>query len=183
MKKEIKRQTLHLLVGIVALLILLLYGRDFAIAVIFMALVGGTLVINTRLLGMKSAIIEWAEQFEREDVLFLGWGLASYLAGMLISLTFLTDINQIAASIFILTIGDGFSTIIGCKGRIRLPYNKKKTFEGSTAFLLSSLPAYYFVGPAIIPLALIATIVESMPIPVDDNLTIPIVCTIFFLVV
>jgi len=100
----------------------------------------------------------------------------------LIPLAFLHSPSEIAAVIFILAIGDGASTIIGMKGKHKIPYNKEKTFEGTVAFFLFSLPAYFFIGEAIIPLAIIAAVVESLPLRLDDNLTVPIACTVFFLV-
>lgn len=171
------------MVGVLAIALLLYFGRYFTIAAMFMLLIVASVFVNMRLLKMKVHIVEWAEeQFERTGVLFPGWGAASYLTGMLISLTFLTDINQIAASIFILAVGDSLSTIVGKRGKIRLPHNNNKTLEGSVAFFISSLPAYYFVGFLVVPLALITAIVESVSFEIDDNLTIPVACTIFFLV-
>lgn len=183
MKKETKRQVLHFLIGIVVIALLLYLGREFVLATVFVFIIAGGIAINMRLMRTKTVVVEWMEeQFERRNVLFPGWGGATYLAGLLMPLVFLVDINQIAASIFVLAVGDSLSTLVGRMGRYRLPYNKKKTLEGSLAFLLSSLPAYYFVGPVIVPLALIAAMVESLSFDIDDNLTIPVVCIIFFLV-
>lgn len=184
MKREARRQIIHFVAGLAVIAFLMYFGRGFAIAGTFGVIIGGTVIINLRLRGIRIPVITWIEErFERRNVLFIGWGSACYVAGILIPLTFLTDVNQIAAAIFILAIGDGFSTIIGRMGKIRLPHNRKKTLEGSVAFLLSSLPAYYFVGPVIVPVALLATVIESISSPIDDNLTVPIACTIFFLVI
>jgi phosphoserine phosphatase len=183
MKKETKRQIFHLMIGIPFIAILLYYGREFALAAVLVFYIAGSIAINLRLMRMKTVVVEWMEeQFERRNVLFPGWGGATYLVGILMPLAFLANVNQIAASIFILAVGDSLSTLVGRMGKAKLPYNKKKTLEGSLAFLLSSLLAYYFVGPVIVPLALIAAAVESLPFDVDDNLTIPVVCVIFFLV-
>ncbi len=183
MNKEIQRQMFHLIIGMGAIALLLRYGRGFMVAAVFAIIIVGTLLINARLLGRKLTFIQWFEErFERKNVLFPGWGSACYAAGVLIPLAFLIDVNQIAASIFILAVGDGFSSIVGRMGNIRLFYNRRKTLEGSVAFLLSSLPAYYFVGAVIVPLALLTAVVESITSEVEDNLTIPIACTVFFLV-
>jgi dolichol kinase len=182
MDRETGRQLFHLALGIVAVLLLLHFGRGFMIALVFFTIIIGTLLMNIRLQGGRIAVISWFEErFERSDAFLPGWGSACYAAGVLILLTFLTDINAIAASIVVLALSDALSTIIGRKGRIRLPYNRNKTLEGSVAFFVSSLAAWYFVGPTAIPLAVVATIVESLP-GLEDNLTIPIACTLFFLV-
>ncbi len=183
MSMELRRQAVHLLVGLTSLIFLLCGGRDFAIAIMFVATIVSSIPTHLRLLGMKPAFVGWLEQFERKGAPFLGWGSAAFFAGLLLLLAFLTDVNQIAASIFIVTVGDGFSTIVGHRGNIRLPYNKKKTLEGSLAFLLSSLPAYYFIGTMALPLVFLATLVESIHLGIDDNITIPASCIMFFMVI
>lgn len=183
MDEELKRQIFHIVLGIVTLSVLLLFGRGFMVAAVFFTIIIGSLLINARLLGKKIILVEWFEKnFERPDVMFPGWGSACYAAGALIALTFLSDIGSIAAIIFILGIGDGIATVIGKKGRVKLPYNKNKTLEGTIAFFFASLPAYYFVGPLVIPLAIAGALVESIDFKIDDNLMIPIVCTALVLV-
>jgi len=183
-KKEKERQIFHFLVGIATILLLIYYGRGITIAGVFFTIIIGTLLINARFLGKRIGFVKWFEErFEREDALLPGWGSACYATGVLIPLTFIADTNGIAAAIFILALGDGVSTIVGRKGRIKIPYNKQKTVEGSVAFFLSSLIAYLFIGPAIIPLAALAAAVESIDFKIDDNLTIPIACTAFLMVV
>ncbi len=182
--EEFQRQIIHLIIGLLAIAFLFYFGRGMTIGVVFTVIIAGTFMINAQLLGIRIRLLEWIEaRFERKDVLFPGWGSACYAGGVLIPLIFLTDINQIAAIIFILATGDGFSTIIGRNGKILLPYNKKKTLEGSLAFVIASLPAYYFIGFMIIPLAVIATIIESIDWGLDDNIIIPIVGTAFLLVI
>ena len=151
------------------------------IALVFFVIIAGTLLMNARLLGIRIPLLIWFEErFERESVL-PGWGSACYAAGTLLLLTFLTDVNEIEAGIFILAIGDGFSTIAGRLGKHRLPHNSGKTWEGTAAFLLSTLPAYFIAGPAAVAAAVASTLAESLP-GLEDNLTIPIACAFIFLV-
>ena len=174
---------MHFLVGIATIALMFYLGRHFMVAAIFFIILAGMLVINLRLNGMKLGIVEWfVKRFERKDVLFPGFGAATFATGTLIPMVFLADTSQVAACIFILAVGDGVSTLVGRAGRIKLPYNKEKTIEGTAAFLVASAPAYYFVGPAIIPVAIISALVESIDFGVDDNLMVPIVCTLFFLI-
>lgn len=76
-----------------------------------------------------------------------------------------------------LTLGDGFAHVFGMKfGKHRLPFNKGKNLEGSIfGFLFAFLGALLFIDPL---RALIATmfgmIIEALPLPLDDNFTIPI---------
>ncbi|MCI0503532.1 hypothetical protein L0Y65_02365 [Candidatus Micrarchaeota archaeon] len=182
MDKETARQLFHMVLGLAALAVLLTLGRGFMLAGVFFTIIIGTLLMNGRLRGASIPVVEWFEKrFEREDAPLPGWGSACYAAGVLLAVAFLNDVGQIAAVIFILGIGDGLSTLAGMRGRMRLPYNRKKTVEGSVAMFASALGAYAFVGPAAVPLAVLAAAAESLPV-VDDNLLIPAVCTAFFLI-
>lgn len=181
MKFELYRQSFHLALGIIALFVLLLLGRPFLMAGSFFALLVGFIVVNHLLLGGNVPLAEWfTKRFERADAHFPGWGSACYGIGVLFLSGFLHEPAAIAASIIVLAVGDGFSTLFGKMGRISLPWNNKKTLEGTVAFVIGSLFGYYFVGPAIIPVAIIAAIVESIDWPLDDNLMIPVACTIMF---
>ncbi|MFH1260726.1 MAG: hypothetical protein ABII39_02200 [Candidatus Micrarchaeota archaeon] len=181
--KEFERQIFHLVLGIGVILSLLYFGRGFMIAAVFTTIIIGTILINSRLIGIHIGFVKWFEtRFERKNVMFPGWGSACYAAGVLIPLVTLTDVNQITAVILILALGDCMSGIIGRMGKNKLPYNKKKTIEGTLAFIIASLPAYYFVGIAAIPLAVLAGLAESVDIQMDDNILVPLVCSVFFLV-
>lgn len=82
------------------------------------------------------------------------------------------------ASIAVLTLGDGFATLFGRKmGRHVFCYNKGKRIEGTIfGFLFASLGASIFVSPlkALFGAA-VGMFIESLPTPVSDNLTIPII--------
>ncbi len=107
-------------------------------------------------------------------------------------LTFaLFPLNIAEASMTIVTIGDGFATIIGkAYGRHKLIGNK--TLEGSLAHFAFSLPAAYFIlfEHAVIA-AFVTAIVELIPdLPhfkkyrslgiMDDNLLIPLSASVVF---
>ena len=83
-------------------------------------------------------------------------------------------------SLLFLSIGDLMATVIGEKYGRRMAFNK--SFEGSLACLASCLLIGMLmtrIGPTmVLPVAIVgavsATIVELLPIPIDDNLTIPL---------
>jgi len=182
-RKELGRQMIHVLIGITLIVFIFMFGKTKLVALTFFTLLIGSVLINMKLIGQKIGMAEWFEkQFEREDALLPGWGSAWYVAGFLLLATVLTDTNQIAAGIFVLGISDAASTIIGkTLGKHKLPYNKNKSIEGSVAFFISALPAWFFVGEIIIPIAFLAALVESLPLKIDDNITIPLVCIAVFL--
>jgi phosphoserine phosphatase len=101
----------------------------------------------------------------------------SFALGIAISLLiFPASIPYVA--ITILTLGDGFAHLFGIKfGRTRLPFNKGKNLEGSIfGFLFAFLASLIFVDPvrALIGAA-VGMIVEGLPLPINDNLTMPLV--------
>jgi dolichol kinase len=181
MRGEPARQLFHLGLGIAALIVLFLLGRQFLLAGSFFAMIIGFLMVNRILLGARVSIAQWfVQKFERPGAYFPGWGPANYGLGVLFLSGFLSDANAIAASLIILALGDGLSTLIGRAGSKRLPWNRKKTIEGSVAFIVGSLPGFFFVGPIILPVAFVAAVVESIDWPIDDNLMIPVVCAVMF---
>lgn len=184
MKREIERQIFHLLMGLGALAALLILGKGMLMGMTFFIVLIGLLLINLTFIGKKIGLVTWfLERFERTNIPFVGWGSACYATGVLIVATFLPSVEQAAAAILILALGDAASTLVGMKGKIKLPYNKRKTLEGSISFFIASLPGYFFVGPVIIPIAVVGAVVESLDLPFDDNITVPIAITIAFLVI
>ena len=184
MERELRRQLFHIVLGLATITFLLLFGRGMLMGATFFTIIIGLILINQAFLGKKIGLVEWfIRNFERKDVRFPGWGSACYATGVLLLCSFLSSIEAIAASILIIAIGDGLATIAGRTGKYEIPYNRKKKIEGSAALFFFSLVGYLFIGPLIIPASLIAVIVESLPIPVDDNITIPVALILFFMVV
>jgi phosphoserine phosphatase len=98
-----------------------------------------------------------------------------FALGIAISLLiFPAPISYVA--ITTITLGDGFAHIFGMKfGKHRLPFNKGKNLEGTIfGFIFAFLGSLIFVNPT---MALIAAafgmLIESLPLPLNDNLTIP----------
>ncbi|MDR2707937.1 MAG: haloacid dehalogenase-like hydrolase [Nitrososphaerota archaeon] len=82
-----------------------------------------------------------------------------------------------AAAIAIFTLGDSVASIFGGTIGIRLPFNRGKTLEGSlSGFVFAFLASSLFVAPWIAVIgAAIAMFVEYLPVPINDNIMIPIV--------
>jgi len=87
------------------------------------------------------------------------------------------------ASLLILILSDTAAALVG-KGIGKIPIYRK-TLEGAIAFFFSSL-LIVWIYPDLdrfsgILAALGATVIETLPIPLDDNLTIPLIAgTIMF---
>jgi dolichol kinase len=132
--------------------------------------------------GWKIPVADWLERkFERKNVRFPGYGAFWYVVGALLVAILLSNAHEIDAAIVALAAGDSAATIFGILGTHPLPYNRRKTMEGSLAFFIFSLTAFLFVGWMGIALAAITAIVESLATPVDDNLLIPVAAILFFI--
>lgn len=99
-----------------------------------------------------------------------------FAAGILASLLiFPAPFNY--AAIAVVTLGDGFSSIVGrLYGRNKIPKTGGKTLEGTAAgFIFAFAGAAIFVSPttAIIA-ATVGMVVELLPLRVTDNLTVPL---------
>ena len=119
------------------------------------------------------------DRFERAEVRekFPGRGAVYYVIGMILPLLLFKE--SIAFTCILITcLGDAGSTLVGKNfGTHRIPYNTRKTIEGSTACLiLSTIAAATQLRPELAVIAgITGTLTESLPIRVDDNLTIPVI--------
>lgn len=182
---EIRRRGIHITFGLLLIAALLQWGEgsyELIEGVLFAVFLIGLWVIDMKLKKRKLPIVDYLlETFERPHAL-PAYGAFWYGMGALLLLAFVGDVNYICASIAILALGDGVSTLVGRMGNIRFFYNKKKTLEGSIAFFIaSSLASYPFIGFSGVVLALICSFAESMDWGVDDNFIIPLICLVFYL--
>lgn len=99
-----------------------------------------------------------------------------FALGIILSLLlFPTPLNY--TSIVIVSLGDSAASIFGkLLGNTPIPFNKGKNLEGSLAGLIFAFfGAVFFLHPlqAFIS-AIIGMFVESLPLPINDNLSIPL---------
>lgn len=82
-----------------------------------------------------------------------------------------------SAAIAIFALGDSAASLFGGLLGKRLPFNKDKTLEGSFAgFIFAFLAGSLFVPPLFALVgAVVAMVVEYLPLPLNDNVMIPIV--------
>jgi dolichol kinase len=97
------------------------------------------------------------------------------LSGILVYLLF--DVSVAAAAMVIIVVGDTFAALVGRYfGRYKF-FNK--SLEGLVAFILGASIAVYFI-PGLPSYAafigvIIGAFVEFLPLPIDDNIVVPIV--------
>jgi dolichol kinase/uncharacterized membrane protein len=146
------------------------------------------LVFNATVLArVLPAVVRPSEAAHRSGVLFYP---LSILALVLI---FRERLDIVAAAWAVMAFGDGAATLVGTRvGGRRLPWNRDKTWSGLIAFALAgsigAVAASHWVAPVIVPppswfftwlapiaAALAAAFAETIPLTLDDNLTVPFV--------
>lgn len=109
---------------------------------------------------------------------------------LLLILIYRRSMHVVAAVWAILALGDGAAGLAGAAlSGPALPWNRRKTWAGSLAFLLAGSAGAYLLARWVNPelpagktllvcalTALVGTAVESLPISLDDNLSVPLVC-------
>lgn len=188
---EIKRQILHILVGILSIL-LLVYNLITPIILFILLIIG--IFLSLASLKFRIPVISFfLDNFERsEDKNRLpGRGIIFAVVGSLLALQlFQRDIAL--ASIAILTFADPISHIVGkLFGKTKSFLDKRKNIEGHIAgAIISALFAIFFVPPilafsgALVAMLFEAIIIEIQKIQLDDNLIIPLAAgTAMFLIV
>jgi phosphoserine phosphatase/dolichol kinase len=99
-----------------------------------------------------------------------------FAAGILITLLlFPIPVNKAAIAIF--TLGDSTASFFpGLISKKPLPFNKGKTFGGSlVGFFFGFLAGAFFVSPTLALIAAaVAMMIESLPLPINDNILIPL---------
>jgi uncharacterized protein (TIGR00297 family) len=170
------RKALHIAFGLFAFTLRWL-SWPVAAAVAACAVLGNWLVLH-RIVGTRVARHERGYDS----------GIVLYPAMVLALIVVFRNRIEIAGAVWaILAFGDGFATLGGQTiGGARLPWNREKTWSGLAAFLAFGFVAAEVIyvwlrtRPAALPgLAIIAgtvivcAIVESLPLNVDDNVTVP----------
>ena len=184
MDLELRRKLFHSIFGLISISILFYFSRKILILFLILLLLFGSIILVWKLQGNRIPIIDWFEvTFERKNVKFPGYGAFWYVVGTLLLTLSLNNVYEIAAAILTLALGDSAATIFGILGTHPLPYNRRKTIEGSLAFLIFSLLSCLLVGWVGIPLAFLTAVAESLPVPIDDNLLIPITAILFFILI
>jgi uncharacterized protein (TIGR00297 family) len=181
---ETLRQWIHIAFGAAALLLPFLHWYQ---AVILAAV---AVIFNIRLLR-RVAGDRLHRPLELQQA--VPTGLVLYPTSILLMLLMLPGRPDIVAAAWgILAVGDGAATLVGHRYGVRTwPWNRQKSVLGSLALVIAGGTAGAFLcwwcRPVIIPppylwfsaaaplaAALVAAAVETVPIRLDDNLSVPL---------
>jgi dolichol kinase/phosphoserine phosphatase len=100
-----------------------------------------------------------------------------YFAFGIVTTLVLFPYHAAGAAIAIFCFGDSIASIFGGIISATLPFNRGKTLEGSLAgFFFAFLAGSFFVSPYLaITGAAIAMTIEALPLPINDNVLVPII--------
>ena len=192
---EIRRKIVHAS-GILTIFLILYLGKWNAAWIMLLAALSVLLLAEYRKNRIKYKIVKSEKLDEFEEAIEKVFreherpntlpfqGATEFFIGCFFA-TVLFEPTIAIASISVLSLADSMSTLIGVHyGKHKLHINKNKTYEGSSAFLLTSfLVLLFFLNPfKAFVIALFATFAEMLP-KVDDNLIIPITVGILMTII
>jgi len=188
-KRDIIRETIHIIGFLVpffsAYLALSPFLTAFLIFIVTLLYIMSELA---RVLGYNvpvASTITWNAAITPEIYEFVTTPIFFAVGIMLALIIFPVPVGY--ASIAIFTLGDGIATLFGKKlGRHAFPYNKGKKIEGTLfGFLFAWLGATLFIVNPLKALvgAAVGMFVETLPTPVSDNLTIPLISGLTLLII
>lgn len=177
---EGKRKSLHVAMGGFALLLRVITWPQ------AIALAGGALIFNLFVLPRV------ARGVYRPSEARLALGIIFYpLSVLLLLLLFPRRPDIVAAAWGILAAGDGLASIVGRTAPVaKLPWNRDKSLGGLLAFVIfggaAAVGLAIWTAPAVMPApsltflivapiaaAVVAGLVETLPVGLDDNLRVP----------
>jgi phosphoserine phosphatase SerB len=172
------RETIHIGSFLLSFICIYLFGNVMVASLILFIAALYTLSEIVRIQGVNIPIlssITWKAANKTELYEFAAAPIHFALGIAISLLIFPAPIRYVA--ITILTLGDGSAHIFGMKlGRTPLPFNKGKNIEGTLfGFLFAFLGAMIFVDPArALVAAAVGMLIEALPLPINDNLTMPL---------
>ncbi len=177
-RNEIFRETIHAF-GFSVPILLGMAGRYIITVLIllvtFMYTISELMMMEGKKLPIVSSIARHAAT--PEELHEFGTAPVFFAFGILFTLL-LFPAPASSAAIAIFALGDSTAAIFGkMLGRTAIPLNKGKTLEGAfIGFLCSFVAATFFVDPTTAAIgAGLAMVMESLPLPLNDNLVVPIV--------
>jgi dolichol kinase len=193
MEIEIKRKAVHTL-GVSTVALIYLFGKWYgALAMLLISFTFLFLgeyrrnkekykIVRIKALDeFEEAIEDEFKTYERKNELPFQGAMTFYFGCFLVTILFEPYIA--IASIAVLALADSMSTLVGYFiGKHKLPINRKKSWEGSTAFFITSfLVLFFFTDPVKASvISIFAAFVEMLP-KIEDNIGVPLATGILML--
>jgi phytol kinase len=195
---ELSRKVIHIGTGPIFVLCWLFFPNDpaarYLAALVPLAITVQFALVGSGVIKDPDAVQAMSRTGRREEILRgpLYYGIVF----VVLTIVFWKDSPVGILALMLLCGGDGLADIIGKRfGQVRLPWSKKKSWGGSLAMLLGGFlfaaailavftvvgvfhaPQSGYIGPLVI-IAIVGTLVESLPVNDLDNLTVPAVTVV-----
>mgnify|MGYP001610795728 CR=1 FL=1 len=173
--REDLRQLTHFGVAVATVLVVHFVGFNSSLLLISALFLFGLVLANIKILGGKVKLVDQFLALVDREVLIPGQGAMFFAAGILLLLTFQRPLELALGVIMLHGAGDAFATIVGIRFNSKLPWNSKKTWQGLVAFIVFGVLAASFFIPLTqaVTYAVILAFVESLALPLDDNVAVP----------
>jgi len=145
--------------------------------IIFIAIVYAVSELS-RLEGRELPLVSAITRHAASQSELYGFAAAPlYFAAGIVATLLLFPAHAAGAAIAMFCFGDSAASLFGGLISASLPFNKGKTWEGSLAgFFFAFLAGSFFVSPWLaLAGAAIAMTVEVLPLPINDNVLIPVI--------
>jgi len=177
-KRDLVRELIHISGFSVSLVCAHLFGRYIVATLVFLVTSLYAISETGRMFGRSLPLITYITSSATGESEFQEFVASPifYALGIVMSIILFPE-PICYVSVTVLTLGDGFAAVLGEKfGRTPVLFNKTKNLEGTAGgFLVAFMGSLLFANPF---LALVASaagmFVEVLPLPVNDNLTVPL---------
>jgi dolichol kinase len=182
-KFELRRQSIHFL-GFIYVIASYFLGFKIVAGLLAVTLFVAATHAFFRPIAKKVPIVRNISDFfdslarkeEREERIY--WGATTLFLSLLVLLLVFNDQVHIwRTAALVVLLGDSFSTIFGKTfGKVKLPWNKDKSWAGLIGGLIAAFIGALTQVTLLIAFiaALVGLLVESLPIKVNDNISIPV---------
>jgi dolichol kinase len=179
---ETKRDIVHIFLGTIIITVFFIFTLHTAIYItmsfIFLGYLYNGIVYNS-----KNKLYTAFINFERDYSLY-GLGALYLGVGTALLIGFIHNFHFLIIGFIALFFADPLATIIGINIKSpKLIYNNNKSIIGSfTFFVVVSTLSYYFIGIYALAFGILLAFVESLDLPIDDNITIALAMIILYIV-
>ncbi len=179
---EIRRDFVHLFGGLVLFVVFLTLGYPLDGYIIQYLFAASLLVVFYAELWRNSRLSMFLYRIEKHKD-YVGYGAIWLGIGTLVAYVFM-DKSYFLLALLAIYFADPIATFAGSyKPFARLPHNRRKSVVGSLSyFAVVAIPGFFLIGPLSVVFAAVGALVESLPIEVDDNLSVSIIFALMYLV-
>ena len=176
MNREISRQLIHAFAGTIIIASVALLGRELSLLLAALIFFIGLMLSMLVRVGVKADMLEsLLKKVQRDyEKHFTGFGALMFFLGMVLLLFFFQRMEVIIGALVVSVYGDAASTLVGkAVGKHKIVGNY--TLEGTLGGIIFSFALLSFLFP--LHIALIVSVAGMLAelLPIDDNLSIPIV--------